>query len=67
MFKNPLYINSIAIIFKENKVIGWMSTFQEADLYCKKYHEFSWDFYSHHKDYVHLYELKAMTLYDYPC
>ena len=40
-----------------------MSTSFEADLFCNKNHDYSWDFYSEHKNYVILKELLYMTIH----
>ena len=63
MYTNCLYENSMALIFRNSKIIGWMSTDKEADVYCEKHHDCSWDFYKDHKDYVDLTELPFMTMY----
>ena len=58
-----MYEKSIALIYKKSKIIGWMSTSFEADLFCNKNHDYSWDFYSEHKNYVILKELLYMTIH----
>lgn len=60
---NPMYEKSMAIIFKGDLAVGWMPTINEADLFCQKNHEYSWDYYISHKEYVRIDELEYMTLY----
>jgi hypothetical protein len=63
MIKNQMYEKSITLLFKNDKVAGWMATDAEADLFCQKRPVFSWDFYYPHKNYVSLAELPFMTIY----
>jgi len=58
-----MYEKSIALIYKNNTIVGWMSTHLEADVFCNKNHDYSWDFYSEHKNYVNLKELLYMTIH----
>ena len=62
MITNQMYENSMVLIFKQNKVVGWMSTYQEANMFCTKNHDYVWDFYAPHKEYVSLKEIKFMTI-----
>ena len=59
-----MYERCMAVIFKNSKIVGWMSTSQEADMFCEKNHDYEWDFYVHHKEYVSLKEIKFMTIND---
>jgi hypothetical protein len=63
MITNQMYEASMALIFKDSKIVGWMSTTLEADKYCEKNHNYEWDFYATHKEYVCLKEIKFITLY----
>ena len=63
MITNNMYEHSIALIYLDNKAIGWMSTENEAEQFCVKYTDFQWDNYFIHRDYVNLTELTYMTLY----
>ena len=63
MIENEMNEKRMALIFKNDKAVGWMSTYKEADMFCNKNHNYSWDFYSHHKNYVSLNELIHMNIY----
>lgn len=63
MISNQMYEKSMALIYKDNKVVGWMSTDKEADMFCEKHHAYSWDFYYPHKEYINLSKLIHMNLY----
>jgi len=63
MITNQMYEKSMVLIFKKSTIIGWMSTDKEADMFCDKNYEYSWDYYSLHKDYVDMNELLHMTIY----
>ena len=64
MIANVMYEASMAVIFKDSKIVGWMSTTLEADMYCEKHHDYEWDFYAPHKEYVSLKEIKFMTIHN---
>lgn len=63
MITNSMYEKSMAIIFKNEKAVGWMSTTREADEFCDNHHDYAWDFYVDHKNYVNLDELVFMTIH----
>ena len=44
MIENEMYEKSMALIFKNDKAVGWMSTYKEADMFCNKNH----NTYIHH-------------------
>lgn len=64
MITNQMYEGCMALIFKKNQIVGWMSTTQEANKFCGKNHDYSWDFYNYHKEYVSLKEIIFMTIHD---
>jgi hypothetical protein len=53
---------SIALIYKEKKVVGWVATSREADDLCMKNHQYSWDYYRNHMDTVSLNEVKQISI-----
>ena len=56
------YIKSIALIYKEKKVVGWVATSREADDLCMKNHQYSWDYYRNHIDSVSLNEIEQISI-----
>jgi hypothetical protein len=58
-----MYEKMIALIYNDNKAIGWTSTINEADMLCAKHNSYSWDYYYPHRDYVDLKQLAYLTLY----
>ena len=64
MITNQMYEGSMALIFKKNQIVGWMSTILEAEMYCETNHDYQWDYYAPHKEYVSLKEIKFMTIHD---
>lgn len=56
------YIKSIALIYKEKKVVGWVATSREADDLCMKNHQYSWDYYRNHMDTVSLNEIEQISI-----
>ena len=42
-------LNKIAIIWKDNKIIGYCHTVFEADDICKKYSNYSWSLIENNK------------------
>ena len=64
MYKNLMYENSIAILYKNNIAYGWTATENEADKICEKNIQFTWDNYILHKDYINLSELQFMTIWE---
>ena len=61
MIRNDYYYDSIALIFKNNEVIGWVPTHNEADEICKIYTDYEWDEYKLHKEYVDLKKIDKMS------
>jgi hypothetical protein len=62
MIKNLMYEKMIALIYLDNKAVGWMSTTKEADMFCSRNNSYCWDFYYPHRHYVDLKELTFMTI-----
>jgi len=61
MIRNDYYFDSVALLFKNNKIIGWVPTHNEADEICKHYTDIEWDEYKEHKDYVDLRKIDKMS------
>lgn len=61
MIRNDYYYDSIALLFKNNTIIGWVPTHNEADEICKHYTDIEWDEYNEHKDYVDLKKIDRMS------
>jgi hypothetical protein len=60
MITNIMYIPNMVVIFKYNKIVGWMVV-KDANILCKKYPYYSWDYYQPHMDYIKLDELPYMS------
>lgn len=61
MIKNDYYYDSIALLFKNNNIIGWVPTQYEADEICKIHKELEWDSYREHTKYVDLKKIDNMS------
>lgn len=61
MIKNDYYYDSIALLFKNNNIIGWVPTQNEADEICKIHKELEWDSYREHTKYVDLKKIDNMS------
>lgn len=61
MIENKYYHDSIALLFKNNTIIGWVPTQNEADKICELYTELEWEPYNEHLEYVDLKKIDCVS------